>query len=139
MAPTNESRASSSPDSTLSSIPPASCTALTSWSRLGAVRIAAVATATMFFAPTSFATAACVRTTSAVSAIFSSGISPPFPRLFPIRVNARCATSSRSRPSPASATSRRVVLLPMSMQAQIKQWGVRLRGATRPRTPGRAR
>ena len=38
-----------------------------------------------------------------------------------MRVNARWATSSRSRPLAASATSSRVVLLPMSMQAQIKQ------------------
>ena len=135
MAPTKDSRASSSPDRMLSSIPPASWTALTSSSRLRAVRIAAVATATMSFAPTSPATAACVRTTSAVSAIFSAGITLPLPRLLPMRVKARCVTSSRSRPSPASATSSRVVLLPMSMQAQIKQWGVRPRGARHPRTP----
>ena len=47
----------------------------------------------------------------------------PSPRLLPMRVNARWATSSRSLPSPASATSSRVVLLPMSMQAQIKPMG----------------
>ena len=97
--------------------------------------MAAVATATMCSAPTSVATAACVRTTSAVSAIFAAGITAPFPRLLPMRVNARWVTSSLSLPSPASATSRRVVLLPMSMQAQIKKWAVPRRGARRPRTP----
>ena len=76
VAPTKDSRASSSPDRMLSSIPPASCTALTSSSRFFAVRIAAVATATTCSAPTSLATAAWVRTTSAVSAIFSAGIWP---------------------------------------------------------------
>ena len=37
-----------------------------------------------------------------------------------MRVNARWVTSSRRCPPPASATSRRVVLLPMSMQPRIK-------------------
>jgi hypothetical protein len=59
-------------------------------------------------------------TTSAVSAIFSAGIAPPASTLFPIRVNARWVTSSRSCPLPVSATSSLVVLLPMSMQAQIR-------------------
>ena len=105
--------------------------------RLGALRMAAVATATICSAPTSRATLACVATTSAVSAIFSAGIAPPWPRLLPIRVKARWVTSSRSCPSPASATSSRVVLLPMSMQAQIKcRTAGRARGARRPRTPG---
>jgi hypothetical protein len=115
-------------------MPPAASTALTSSSRLPAVRIAAVATATICSAPTSLATAACVRTTSAVSAIFSAGMRAPFPMLFPILVKARCVTSSRNLPSPASATRSRVVLLPMSMQAQIKQ-GVLQGGGRRPRTP----
>ena len=135
VAPTNDSRASSSPDRTLSSTPPAFSTASTKSPRLRAVRMAAVATATMCSAPTSRATDVWVRTTSAVSAIFCGGIMPPSWRLFPMRVNARCATSSRSRPSPASATSSRVVLLPMSMQAQIKQSGAPPLGARRPRTP----
>ena len=38
-----------------------------------------------------------------------------------MRVKARWVTSSRRLPFPASATSSRVVLLPMSMQAQIKR------------------
>ncbi len=116
---------------------PLRSTALCSSSRLGALRIAAVATATICSAPTSRATAAWVATTSAVSAIFSAGIAPPRSRLLPIRVKARWVTSSRSCPLPASATSSRVVLLPMSMQAQIKPWsGERAPGARRPRTPG---
>ena len=81
-----------------------------------------MATATICSAPTSRATVAWVRTTSAVSSILSAGIAPPTRRLLPIRVKARWVTSSRSCPLPASATSSRVVLLPMSMQAQIKQW-----------------
>ena len=68
------------------------------------------------------------------------GIAPPFARLLPIRVKARWVTSSRSRPPSTSATSSRVVLLPMSMQAQIKPWtAAPARGARRPRTPGTAR
>ena len=121
-------------------MPPASSTAASSSSRLGALRIAAVATATICSAPTSRATLAWVRTTSAVSAIFSDGIAPVEAMLLPIRVKARWVTSSRSCPFPASATSSRVVLLPMSMQAQIKQWtGERAPGARRPRTPGTGR
>ena len=120
VAPTNDSRASSSPESTSSCIWPSPEMAVSSSSRLGALRMAAVATVTIRWAPTSRATFACVATTSAVSAIFAAGMAPPAPRLLPIRVKARCVTSSRSRPSPASATSSRVVLLPMSMQAQIK-------------------
>ncbi len=139
VAPTNDSLASSSPVSTDSSVPPASSTASTSCSRLGALRIAAVATATICSAPSSFATATWVRTTSAVSSIFSWGIPPPLRMLLPMRVKARWVTSSRSAPSPASATSSRVVLLPMSMQAQIKQWGERAPDARRPRTRGTGR
>src|SRR5215207_2407949 len=101
-------------------MPPASSTASSSSSRLGALRIAAVATANTCSAPTCRATLACVRTTSAVSAILAGGIAPPVFRLLPMRVNARCVTSSRSCPSFASATSSLVVLLPMSIQAQIK-------------------
>src|SRR3712207_2255972 len=63
-SPTNDSRASSSPDSTSSAMPPAFCTAACSSWRLGACRIAAVATATICSAPTSRATLACVATTS---------------------------------------------------------------------------
>ena len=147
VAPTKARRASSSPVSTLSGMPPASSTAPTRSSRLDALRIAAVATATISSAPTSRAHAACARTTSAVSAIFSAGIEPPSRRLRPMRVNARWVTSSRSPSSPASATSRRVVLLPISMQAQIKgdraavclaATAAPAPGAMRPRTRGTA-
>ncbi len=77
-------------------MPPAASTALSSASRLGALRIAAVATATICSAPTSRATLAWVATTSAVSRIFSAGMEPLVARLLPIRVNARWVTSSRS-------------------------------------------
>ena len=121
VAPTNDRRASSSPDRISSGIPPACLTASSSCSRLGALRIAAVATATICSAPTSRATFACVATTPAVSVILSVGIEPVDARLFPMRVKARWVTSSRSWPLPASATSSLVVLLPMSIQAQIKR------------------
>src|ERR671914_923663 len=119
VAPTKQSRASSSPDSTSMRVPACSTAASSSW-RFGALRMAAVATVTTCSAPTSRATFSCSATTSAVSAILAAGIAPPASTLFPIRVKARCVTSSRSWPLPVSATSRRVVLLPMSMQAQIK-------------------
>jgi hypothetical protein len=120
-------------------MPPAADTASLSSSRFAACRMAAVATATSRSAPTSRATFAWVRTTSAVSSIFSLGIVPsPLRRLLPMRVNARWFTSSRSCPLSASATSSLVVLLPMSMQAQIKRaGGVRARDAKRPRTRGK--
>ena len=92
-------------------------------SRLRRVRIAAVATATICSAPTSRATVAWVRDhLGGLGDLLRRDRAAPLPRLFPIRVKARWVTSSRSCPSPASATSSRVVLLPMSMQAQIKQW-----------------
>ena len=115
-APTKARRASSSPDSTVIGIPPAASTASASSSRLGAPRIAAVATVTISPAPASRAMRAWLATTSAVSAIFSAGMAPPLERLFPMRVKARSVTSSRRRPSSTSATSSLVVLLPMSMQ-----------------------
>src|SRR4051794_18537602 len=118
VAPTKASRASSSPVSIQSGVPPASSTAGASSSRFAASRIAAVATATHSTAPTSLAIRHWLATTSAVSSIFAAGISPPSRRLLPIRVNARWVTISRSLPLRRSATSSRVVLLPMSMQAR---------------------
>ena len=55
--------------------------------------------------------------TSVTSVTFSSGMRLSLPMLRPMRVNARWVMSSRRRPSGASATSSRVVLVPTSMQA----------------------
>ena len=81
--------------------------------------MAAVATATSSVAPSSRAARAWRSTTSTVSSIFAGGITPSLRDALPSRVNARSVISSRSDPVSASATSRRVVLLPMSMQPQI--------------------
>ena len=138
VAPTNDRRASSSPESTSSSMPPAS-----SHGGQQGVAVGRVADRRgghghdLLRAHLARHRWPGWRTTSAVSAILSAGIEPVEAMLFPMRVKARWVTSSRSCPSPASATSSRVVLLPMSMQAQIKRWTAeRAPGARRPRTPG---
>src|SRR4029079_8093310 len=77
-------------------------------------RIAAVATTRTPSAPTARARATCSATTSATSAIFSGAISG----CMPIRVKARSCSSSERRPSCTSATSTRVVFVPMSTHAQ---------------------
>ena len=76
--------------------------------------MAAVATTRTPAAPASRASATCSATTAATSAIFSGAISG----CMPMRVNARCCSTSVRRPSCTSATSTRVVFVPMSMQAQ---------------------
>ena len=62
--------------------------------------------------PMSAASRASAPATRAVSSTFSGGTSPPAP----MRVKIRRAATARTRPPLTSATSRRVVLLPMSMQ-----------------------
>ncbi len=79
-----------------------------------APRIAAVATTRTCSAPSRFAVATWAATTAATSAIFASAIRAPAP----IRVKARSWWRSTSRPPSASATSTRVVFVPMSTQAQ---------------------
>ena len=83
-----------------------------------AERIAAVATTATERAPARRAAASCPATTAAISPIRSGGIAPSARRSRPIRVNSRCWSTSRTPPAPASATNTRVVLVPMSMQAQ---------------------
>ena len=106
------------PSSTHTSTPPCARMASQNSSRLAARRITAVATARMLDAPACSASACCSATTPAVSAIRAAGIVPPGARPRPRRVNARrCRTSVRP-PGRASATSTRVVFVPISMQPQ---------------------
>ena len=83
-------------------------------SRLTAARMQAVATTRTRSAPAVAARATCSATTRETSSIFSWGISG----LVPIRVNARRWSTSSRRPSFTSATSTRVVFVPMSTHAQ---------------------
>ena len=116
MAPRNASRASSSASRISSGVPqPASIAAASAW-RSVAWRTAAVATIRSETASSSRAWRAWRATIDATSAI-SSGPSSPFTHSLK-RVNARSETTSCRREAPASATSSRVVLEPMSMQAQ---------------------
>ena len=116
VAPRKASRASSSSESTRTDSPDSSSTASSNSRRFFADRTAAVATTRVSLAPSSPASRPCVDTTSAISAIFSEGMRP-FDMALPMLVKARWVISSRSRSSLGSATRRRVVLLPMSMQA----------------------
>ena len=93
----------------------------------GALRIAAVATATICSAPTS-------RATADLRAHHLGGLGDLLRRDRAAVAQALADARERAlghelpqRPSPASATSSRVVLLPMSMQAQIKRGGRELR------------
>ena len=95
-----------------------------SW--LAARRITAVATARIGAAPARSASASCSATTIAVSAMRAAGIIPPACRPRPKRVKARRCSTSVSRPSLASATSTRVVFVPMSMQPQSMGAGAML-------------
>src|SRR3954454_15118165 len=110
VAPRNAIRASScsSRISTSTGMP------ATNSARLSAARIAAVATTRTPSAPRWRASATCSATTRPTSPIFSGAISGAMPR----RVNARCWSTSVRRPSFTSATSTRVVFVPMSTQAQ---------------------
>ena len=112
----NASRASSSPESTTTGRPAAASTAAQKASRLGACRIAAVATILIASTPHSRAIRTCAATSSATCATLRSGIArrPPDPS----RVNARCPRISCRFPARDSATSSRVVFDPISMQAQ---------------------
>ena len=123
VAPRKASRASSSPSSTQTSTPPCSQIAAQNSSRLAARRITAVATVRIVGAPACSASASCSATTLAVSAIRAAGISPPACSPRPRRVNARRCSTSVRRPSRASATSTRVVFVPMSMQPQSMRCG----------------
>src|SRR5262245_19148102 len=115
-APSKASAASSAPLSTSTVTPAARWTALHSSAPLGAWRIAAVATARTFVAPSLRAVATCAVTRSAMRAIASGGMSPPAAGCR--RAKRLTETTSRN-PSPLrSATSRRVVLVPMSTHAQ---------------------
>src|SRR5436305_2088864 len=81
-----------------------------------AARIAAVPTTCTSLTPCSWAIRACAATIAASAATASGGIWPPSSGTR--RRNRRTATTSRRRPSSRSATSRRVVLVPMSTHAQ---------------------
>ena len=111
-APVNESWASSSPLSSRIGRPAARSTAPRSSSPFSASRTAAVPSRAIPSTPICVASAASAPTTWAVSVIFSGETWPPAP----MRVKIRRADSARTRPSLTSATSSRVVLLPMSMQ-----------------------
>src|SRR5436190_18911102 len=117
VAPRKASRASSGPSSTSTSTPPWSRSAAVNSTALAAPRIAAVATTRSVAHPISSTIARCCATTRATSAIFSPGISPPL-RPLAMRVNSRRWSTSERCPASTSATSTRVVLEPMSMQAQ---------------------
>ena len=116
-APTNASRASSSPLSTRICTPAASATAASSSARFGASRTTAVPTRSTADTPRSRASPAWAATTRAASSILSGGITPSARSAFPSRVNALSLVISRNEPARSSATRRRVVLLPTSMQA----------------------
>jgi hypothetical protein len=119
VAPENASRASSSPVMTSTATPARACTASQSSCWFGAPRTAAVATTRSARAPASRASATWAATTSATAAIRTGSMLPSGARPAPRRVKARSAVTSRSTalPVPGSATSRRVVFDPMSMQA----------------------
>ena len=110
VAPRKASRASSSP----SRISTGSVMPARNSSRLTAARMQAVATIRTRSAPASPASATCSATTRATSSIFSRGISA----CVPMRVKARRWSTSVRRPSFTSATSTRVVFVPMSTHAQ---------------------
>ena len=118
VAPRNASRASSSLSSTETSTPPSARMAAQNSSRFAALRITAVATVRTVAAPAWRASANCSATTAAFSAMRVAGMLPPGIIPLPRRVNARRWSTSTRRPSCASATSTRVVLVPMSMQPQ---------------------
>ena len=86
----------------------------TNSSRLTAARIAAVATTRTWSAPAVRASSTCSATTRATSAIFSGAITGPVP----MRVKARRWSTSVKRPPATSATSTRVVFVPISTHAQ---------------------
>ena len=118
VAPRKARRASSSPSSTHTSTPPWRSISAQNSSRFAALRMTAVATVRIAAAPAWRASATCSATTVAVSAIRVAGIVPPAVNPRPSRVKARrCSTSVRT-PSCASATSTRVVFVPISMQPQ---------------------
>ena len=82
-------------------------------------RIAAVATTRTCAAPAASAAARCARDDLGDRGDLLARGSPPSASIRrPMRVNARCWSTSASRPCAASATSSRVVFDPMSMQAQ---------------------
>ena len=116
-APVKASWASCSPVRTSTSTPHAECTAAQSSSRLLAARIAAVPTTCTSLTPCWRATRACAATIAASSATASAEIAPPSSGTR--RRKRRTATTSRRRPSSRSATSSRVVLVPMSTHAQF--------------------
>ena len=86
----------------------------------------AVATVLIGDAPASRASACWAATTSAISAKRSSGMAWPGLSPRPRRVNARRCSTSVRRPSRASATSTRVVFVPMSMQPHSMRAGAML-------------
>ena len=92
--------------------PAASSTAVRSSWPFTASRTAAVPSSAIRSTPISAASEASAAATWAVSVTFSGATWPPVP----MRVKMRRAATARTRPSITSATSRRVVLLPMSMQ-----------------------
>ena len=115
VAPANASRASSASSRTRIGRPDSRWIAAQSASRLGADRIAAVATAWMRSAPASRASAACAATTEASTVTVSAPIAPVVPSTSGTKI--RRARTSRSPAPPRSATSSRVVFEPMSMHA----------------------
>ena len=117
MTPTNARRASSSGGSTRIGTPDASTIASSSSARFGASRTTAVPTTSSADTPSSRAIFTCAATTSAASAILWCGMRPSARTPFPSRVNTRWLATSRRDPARSSATRRRVVLLPTSIQA----------------------
>ena len=126
VAPQKASRASSSPLRTTVSWPVRARSAASSAASLAAVRIAAVATTFIRSAPAARAVAICASTTAATCSIVSGGIVPSAASRRPMRVNARSWSTASSRSPATSATRTRVVLDPMSMQAQRMTVGRRL-------------
>ena len=89
---------------------------------LGARRMAAVATTRIRSAPALRAVESWSATTDATSSTDSAGRAPVRRSSRPRRVNAFAVSTSRRCPPSTSATSTRVVLDPMSMQAQRILW-----------------